>query len=387
MSWSTARLDQVAEIVGGSTPKTGVAEYWNGDIPWVTPADLSDLSGHYIGKTPRTVTPAGLSNSGSKLLAAGSVLLSSRAPIGHVAINTVPMATNQGFKSLVPDASKVDSKFLFWWLKANKLYLQSLGNGATFKEISKAIVARVVIPLPCLVEQRRIASILDHADTLRVKRRRALLLLDELATSIFVEMFGANSGHEMQDLSDVCSAHSGGTPSKARADYWEGGLPWFSPKDLKTLNLYDAIDHVNAVVLEETALRIIPKDTVAVVVRGMILSHSFPVSRLRVQSTINQDLKALLPKNGIDPAFLAHSLIAQAPIILSKVSTAGHGTKRLDTQSLMSTQVPKASMKSQLEFRARIDRLDSHRETLVKRADALDELFASLQHRAFQGEL
>ncbi|WP_300639821.1 restriction endonuclease subunit S [Nocardioides sp.] len=125
----TVPLGAIAKIVSGATPKTGVAEYWDGDIEWATPADLGKLDGAYISATPRKLTDAGVKSCAATVLPAGSVLLSSRAPIGHVAINTVPMATNQGFKSLVL-GPQVHAKFLYHWLKAKTGYLQSLGNGA-----------------------------------------------------------------------------------------------------------------------------------------------------------------------------------------------------------------------------------------------------------------
>lgn len=104
---TTAALGEVAEITSGATPRSAVAEYWGGDVLWATPTDLSKLDGAYLSQTQRTITGAGLASCAAPVLPAGSVLLSSRAPIGHVAINTVPMATNQGFKSLVPRATAV----------------------------------------------------------------------------------------------------------------------------------------------------------------------------------------------------------------------------------------------------------------------------------------
>lgn len=118
------------------------------------------------------------------------VLLSSRAPIGLVAINGVPMATNQGFKSLVPHQDRADAGFLAHWMAARTSQLQALGTGATFKEISKSVVERIALPLPPLDEQRRIARILDAAGALRAKRRAAIAQLDKLIGSIFLEMFG-----------------------------------------------------------------------------------------------------------------------------------------------------------------------------------------------------
>jgi type I restriction enzyme S subunit len=185
----TAALGDVAEIVSGATPKTGVDEYWDGDFQWATPADLSKLEGPYISETPRRLTASGIRSCATTVLPAGSVLLSSRAPIGHVAINTVPMATNQGFKSLVPGPD-LDAKYLYHWLKSKTDYLQSLGNGATFKELSKKTTEQIAIPLPSLPEQHRVAAVLDHADALRTKRRQVLTKLDVLTKSIFNEMFG-----------------------------------------------------------------------------------------------------------------------------------------------------------------------------------------------------
>ncbi|HJD51698.1 MAG TPA: restriction endonuclease subunit S, partial [Candidatus Rothia avistercoris] len=135
----SVRLGDICQVVSGATPKTSVEEYWDGDINWVTPADLSKLSGAYISETPRKITEAGFNSCGTNLLPENSVLLSSRAPIGHVAINTVPMATNQGFKSLIP-GDQILPKFLYYWLLDHKEYLQSLGVGATFKELSKKTV-------------------------------------------------------------------------------------------------------------------------------------------------------------------------------------------------------------------------------------------------------
>lgn len=189
-SWPRVRLDECTEIVSGATPDTSETSFWNGDIRWATPKDLSELDGALISDTPRKITKLGLESCAASILPERSVLFSSRAPIGHVAINTVPMATNQGFKSFIPDRESLDEKYLYYWLRKHRSYLESLGNGATFKEVSKAIISRVEISLPPLPEQRRIAAILDKADALRTKRRATLAQLDALTQSIFIDMFG-----------------------------------------------------------------------------------------------------------------------------------------------------------------------------------------------------
>lgn len=189
-SFVKTTLGECCDIVSGATPNTNDERFWGGSVYWATPKDLSNLDGKCISETPRTLTKIGLESCSAAILPANSVLFSSRAPIGHVAINSVPMATNQGFKSFVPKGDKVNSDYLYYWLKAKKSYLESLGNGATFKEVSKAVVSRVEILLPSFEEQKRIADIFDKADNLRLKRRQAIEKINSLSQAIFFEMFG-----------------------------------------------------------------------------------------------------------------------------------------------------------------------------------------------------
>lgn len=191
MTWSVVPIGTAARVVSGATPSTSCPEYWGGSICWATPKDISELNGSkFLDDTPRKLTEAGLRSCSAEVLPPNSVLFSSRAPIGLVAINRVPTATNQGFKSFVPDPSKLDTGYLFHWLRAHRAQIERMGVGATFSEVSKAIVSRIEIPLPPIDEQQRIAAMLDKAEELRAKRRAAIALLDQLPQAIFLEMFG-----------------------------------------------------------------------------------------------------------------------------------------------------------------------------------------------------
>ena len=183
-----ARLGDVCTIVSGTTPKSGHPEYWDGDINWVTPAELTDES-DTIFESQRKITQQAVSDSSLKPFPAGTVLLSSRAPIGKVAIAGVEMYCNQGFKNLIC-SDVIYNRYLYHFLKGKTDYLNSLGRGATFKEISKSIVEGIEIPLPALDKQRRIAAVLDKVSDLIAKRRQQLDKLDELVKARFVEMFG-----------------------------------------------------------------------------------------------------------------------------------------------------------------------------------------------------
>ena len=181
------RLGDVCQVVSGATPKTSVKEYWDGEFAWVTPAELKGEV--VVTTTERKLTKAGLDSCSLKLIPQGAVLLTSRAPIGKVAIAGCDMYCNQGFKNLVCSET-VHNLYLYYWLKSNGEYLNSLGRGATFKEISKTIVENIKIPLPSLLEQKRIAEELDQICELKKNAEERLALMDRLVKSRFVEMFG-----------------------------------------------------------------------------------------------------------------------------------------------------------------------------------------------------
>ncbi len=156
--WEVKKIKDVATVGNGGTPSTKNQKYWNGKILWLTPKELSGFENMEIFDTERKISDQGLNHSSAALFPTGTVLFTSRAPIGYIAIAGVPMATNQGFKNFVCDSKQLNNKFLYFFLRLKKKYLQSLGRGATFTEISKTIVERVEIPLPPLGIQKQIVA-------------------------------------------------------------------------------------------------------------------------------------------------------------------------------------------------------------------------------------
>ena len=183
-----ARLGDICTVVSGSTPKTGVAEYWDGTVKWITPAELNEDS-FYITDSVRHITEDGKEKTGLSYLPKGTVILSSRAPIGKTAIAGCEMCCNQGFKNLIC-SDAVYNEYLYFFLKSKTDYLNSLGRGATFKEISKSIVEKVEIPLPNIEKQHQIVKELKATRNLITHRKQQLTKLDELIKARFVEMFG-----------------------------------------------------------------------------------------------------------------------------------------------------------------------------------------------------
>lgn len=188
-NWRTVRLAECCEIISGATPRRENPRYWNGTIRWATPKDISRQANTILTETAEHISAEGLANCSARLLPPGTILFSSRAPIGLTAIAGLEMCTNQGFKSLIP-RQEITSEYLFWTMRHLAPAIDARASGTTFKEVSKADMEDVEIPLPPLAEQRRIAAILDKADALRRKRQEAIALTEQLLRSTFLEMFG-----------------------------------------------------------------------------------------------------------------------------------------------------------------------------------------------------
>jgi type I restriction enzyme S subunit len=172
--WAICRLNNLGQIIGGGTPRTEESIYWNdGTIPWITPADLSGYTDKYISEGSRKITEQGLNSSSATLMPAGTVLFSSRAPIGYTVIAANEVCTNQGFKSVSPYISGV-SEYIYYWLITQIEEIHSRASGTTFKEISGTEFGNTVILLPPLQEQRRIVMAIE--ESLAVLKRIAASL-------------------------------------------------------------------------------------------------------------------------------------------------------------------------------------------------------------------
>lgn len=201
MSFDTVPIGMVFRVVNGATPKSGDEELWDGDIPWVTPADLGKNDSAEIASGSRSITRRGLDSCGTQIVPAGSIVLSIRAPIGHTAIATEPMCFNQGCRALVP-TKKVLTKFGYWAIISAKPALQSAGQGTTFQELGRDKLRAVKIPLPGLETQRQIADFLDREtariDLLIEKREKFAALVAEARDSLVARMI-CGEGSETLD--------------------------------------------------------------------------------------------------------------------------------------------------------------------------------------------
>lgn len=391
MKWPIARLDECSRIVGGATPGTGVAENWEGEILWATPKDLSDLGSIYISDTARKITEAGLAGCSAEILPANSVLFSSRAPIGHVAINAVPMATNQGFKSFIPDARRLRPNYLYWWLKANRSHLEGLGNGATFKEVSKAVVARVEIPLPPLDEQRRIAAILDQADALRRQTQEALSLLATASQARMEEMFGDpihnERAHPRQELVEIIDRSRPITYGilKPGPDI-QSGIPYVRVVDMKGGRvLVDQLRHTSSEIAAQYRRSKLVAGDLLISIRGHVGRMALVPEGLE-GANITQDT-ARLAIAGANPLFVRELLEHRSSRIWMAERTRGAAVKGINLGDLKRFPVISPPRSEQDEFAASIAQIEKVRVDAEGQLERFDSLFAALQHSAFRGEL
>ena len=219
--WEQRKLGEAAEIIGGGTPSTQISNYWNGDINWYTPAEISNFI--YTRKSKRKISMEGLENSSARLLPVGTVLFTSRAGIGKTAILSKEGTTNQGFQSIVPNKKLLDSYFIFSLTNELKKYGETHGAGSTFIEISGRELAKAPLKLPALKEQKKIGGLLHQVDELIFLQQRKLELLKQLKKGFLQKMFadkdskrpvlrfkGFHDDWEQRRLGEVTS-HRGGT--------------------------------------------------------------------------------------------------------------------------------------------------------------------------------
>ena len=186
----TYRVEDLGSVVGGGTPSTEKDEYWDGDIPWISPADLTGYTDVYISKGAKNITEEGLKKSSTKLLPAGTVLLSSRAPIGYIAIAKNDICTNQGFKSIVCNENIVNNSYLYYFLKLNTEYLKSFASGATFPELSGNRLKRIKLNIARELDvQKKIADNLLNYDNLIINNENRITILEKMAQNLFNEWF------------------------------------------------------------------------------------------------------------------------------------------------------------------------------------------------------
>ena len=378
------KLGEICEIVSGSTPKTGIEEYWDGDVKWITPAEIDDDS-YIITDSVRKITELGVKKTGLSPLPEGTVILSSRAPIGKVAIAGCEMYCNQGFKNLIC-SDIINNRYLYWFLKGNIAYLNSLGRGATFKEISKQIVSAIEINVPTLSEQKAAVSQLEKMNNIIRMRRQELQKLDELVKARFVELFGDTIlnpfGWKKDLLGTVCDVRDGTHDSP---QYYESGYPLVTSKnvtggkiDLTDCSLICEADFKKINERSKVDIGDIIMPMIGTVGKPVIvdIEPNFAIKNVSLikfkadSRVLNTYIRALLQSDYFDDA------------VLSKVR--GGTQKFISLGDIRKLEVLVPPMELQEQFATFIKQTDKSKLAIQQSLDKLETLKRSLMQKYFE---
>ena len=290
-----------------------------------------------------------------------------------------------GTKVLAPNKTLYDPKFYYFALLA--LELPSRGYNRHFKMLKERS-----LPLPPLPEQKKIAHILSTVQRAIEAQERIIRITTELKKTLMHKLFTEGLRNEPQkqteigpvpeswevvELSKVCKFQSGGTPSKKNQDYWDGDIPWASPKDMKRPRLNDAIDHITQEGLENGS-KLAPAGSVFVVVRGMILAKDVPVALAEEPMAINQDMKAIVPGERISSEFLLYGMATFKDNLFRRIDRSGHGTATLKGSEVAAFKIPLPNLDMQAEISSSIKKLETKENLHSRKYDCFQDLFHTL---------
>ena len=390
--WETKTLGDVCDVMNGGTPKTGVPEYWDGNHRWITPAEMGKRVSPYVSDTERKITDLGLRDSSARMLPPNSVILSSRAPIGHLVINTEPMGTNQGCKGLVP-RSQIEHKFLYYYLSSIVDLLNSLGTGATFKELSGGKLKEVTVPVPPLAEQHRIVGLLDEAfaglATAKANAEKNLQNARALFESHLQSVLRSKKW-KWKTLGELCDDVEYGSSAKSKK---EGKIPVLrmgniqdGQLDWENLVYTDDKAEIKKYLLKHNDVLFNRTNSPELVGKTAIYKGEMPAIFAGYLIRIHRKEELL------DADYLTYFLNSQIAfdygktVVISSVNQANiNGTK------LKSYPIPAPSLSEQKAIVAKLNELAAETQRLARLYErkhaALAALKQSLLHQAFTGAL
>jgi len=385
---STIPLGELVTIRGGGTPSRTVPEYWNGNIRWAT---VKDFKSTELAETQESITPAGIRDSATNIIPAGSVIIPTRMAVGKAAISTIDMAINQDLKALLP-TGEIDTRFLLQFMLSQGDYLESQAQGATVKGIKLDLLRSLPFPRLARAEQRRIAAILDKADAIRRKREQSLSLADDFLRSVFLEMFGDPStnskGWPVGSIRDLIVDAKYGTSQKADVEVGSypvlrmGNLTYLGRVDTTDLKYLDLKDNEiekytvrrGDILFNRTNSRELVGKT-AVVMADEVYAYAGYLVRSRTNSRANPHYIS---------AFL-NSTFGKAT--LQGMCKSIIGLANINAQEFQNIRIPVPPFCLQNRFGAVLERTEATRQLLQADLRNAADLFAALSQRAFRGEL
>ena len=273
--------------------------------------------------------------------------------------------------------------------------------GGAQPNISQQIIQNAGVAIPPLSEQRAIASLLSKIQTAVEVQDKIVAKLKELKAATMVKLFREGlrgeplkqtaireipESWEVMLLNSIADLVSGGTPSKSRPEWWQGSIPWASPKDMKCPRLNDTQDHVSEEAIEYGS-RLVPAKTIFVVIRGMILAKDLPVAITQVPMAFNQDMKAVLARDAVDPEYLLYAIGSRKEALVQEIGTSAHGTRRMGTSSLEALLIPVPQKEQQIRIAAALRTIEQREDAASRTHGHLSFLFSSTLHLLMTGQV
>ena len=307
--WIEKKISELGTVVGGATPSTKDEQnYIDGSIPWITPKDLAGFRGRYISRGERSITQKGLASCSAQMMPKHSVLFTSRAPIGYVAISANPVCTNQGFKSVVPNEN-TDYLFLYYLLKFYKDKIEALGSGTTFKEVSGTTMKNIVVRVPKEKEkQREIGLILSSIDDKIEANEKINHNLEQQVLALYRQMFvdSPNDNRKICRADEYFDISIGKTPPRKEHEWFKivraDNIVWVSIADMGNCGLFigDSSEYLTPGAVKKFNVVTVPDNTV-------LLSFKLTVGRIAItdgQMTTNEAIAHFKTDNKIITEYL-----------------------------------------------------------------------------------
>ncbi len=381
MSYTAYRLDDICDVITCGVAKR--PDYVESGVPFLSSLNVKENK--FILKTYKFISQADhLKLTKYAKPEKGDILYTRVGSFGEAAVIDLDFEFSV-FVSLTlikPKRSLVNSIYLMWYLNSPKVreFAKNNTSGIGVQNLNVGVVREYKILLPLLATQQKIAAILDAADELRQKDKALVAKYDELTQALFLDMFGAGIGENIE-LGKIIKLIGGGTPSKMIEEYWKGTIPWASVKDLKSDILKSTIDHITEEAVKNSATNIIPAGSLIIATR-MAVGKAVICEQ---DTAINQDLKAVKIIGDANVKFLQHFFKSKETYFDS--ISSGATVKGIKIEHITKLKVPIPPIKLQNQFAERVKAIEEQKNIAQASALKSEELFNSLLQKAFNGEL
>ncbi|MCR1961436.1 restriction endonuclease subunit S [Thomasclavelia cocleata] len=383
--WQKTLLIDIVNLIGGGTPKTSKAEYWGGNINWLSVKDFNNEN-RYVYFTEKTITEEGLNNSSTKLLKRDDIIISARGTVGELAMIPFPMAFNQSCYGIRAKEG-IDNTFLYYLIKNSVRKLKAMTHGSVFDTITRDTFANIEVAIPDTQMQHRIAKMLVAIDDKIENNQRINNNLEHQMETLFRSLFVENVNSAWQEgvLSDLGTIVAGGTPSKAKPKYYaEHGIAWITPKDL-SLNKSKFISHgendISELGFSKSSTTKMPAGTV-------LFSSRAPIGYIAIAAnelTTNQGFKSVVPNENIGTAFMYFLLKWLLPTIERMAS--GSTFKEISGTGMKSVPVVIPDDKTIAQFNDFCSPIFQQQEILEAENIRLSNIRDALLPKLMSGEL